>query len=450
VIFTDRTLVELPDVLAGPALMACTYALARRFGDRVTAMGWATVGLLMPQTWAQLCQVCIDVEVGFFALAAILLATRPSYRARDALLATLAMALFLTSKMSALALAVPIALVAYGRLLTARPRPRWGAIAAIAVGGSAILAGVGVIPLVRNWREFHNPVWPIDYAAFGVHWHGLESLRDMVSARPLPEIVREAYAAPIGGFGDVMLRGYGYAITWIVVPFGIVALLCVAVRLVLALRPSLTFRGLDPQVANLAWILACVVADILLAPTLTGRNARYNIHMVAGWMVACAWLLSSSRWTRVRDGVMTSAIVLSVLPLFWVGAPTWTWGATDEPLTFLRHPFGPRSYVEKPKFDLLAKQRTDGLHAGDRVAFDQGVLFIGTLWNFDFSNEVKHIPFVAPATFSAAIDAYDPTWVAVGMDDARKALEQSAKWERVGQLTDPGGTVFRRRARPVR
>jgi hypothetical protein len=355
------------------------------------------------------------------------------------------MALFLTSKMSALALAIPIALVAYGRLLTVRPRPGWGAIAAIAFGGSAILAGVGAIPLVRNWREFDNPLWPIDYTAFGVHWHGLQSLREMVSARPLSEILRDAYASPAGGFGDVMQHGYGYAIAWIVVPLGIVAVLCAAVRLAVALRPFRAFRGLDPKVANLAWILACVVADMFLAPTLTGKNARYNIHMVAGWMAACAWLLSGSRWARVREGVITSAIVLSVIPLYWIDVPTWTWGATNEPLTFLRDPFGPRSYVEKPSFDYLAKERTASLHAGDRVAFDQDIIFIGTLWNFDFSNEVKHIPFVAPVAFSAALDAYDPTWVAVGNEDARKALEQNGKWERVGQLAEPGGTVFRRR-----
>ena len=80
-----------------------------------------------------------------------------------------------------------------------------------------------------------------------------------------------------------------------------------------------------------------------------------------------------------------------------------------------------------------------------------GLLCLGDSINeFGFSNEVKHIPFVTPGAFSAALDAYDPTWVAVGNEDARKALEQSAKWERVGQLTRPGGAVFRRRARHAR
>ncbi len=94
VIFTDKTLIELPNTLAAPAMMLAAYVLVRRFGDRVTSMGWACVLLLVPQAWTQLCQTYIDVEVAFFALAALAFVTRPAYRLRDAVLATLALVLF--------------------------------------------------------------------------------------------------------------------------------------------------------------------------------------------------------------------------------------------------------------------------------------------------------------------------------------------------------------------
>jgi hypothetical protein len=443
-IFTDRTLVELPNVLAAPAMMLSVFALARRYGDRLAAMGWAAVALLMPQTWAQLCQVYIDIEVGFFVLAAIHFATRPDYRLADALFATLAMALAMGCKHSALTMVPPIAFVAYLRLLLGHLRARPAASLAIALGGSLVIAAIGVIPLARNWMEFHNPVWPVDYEShlLGVKWHGLKSLSGIVADGPLKEVIESAYAPPASGFRDVIDRGYGYAIAWIVVPLGLFALLVAAGTAILEL---LRLRDRGPA-SNLGWVLIPIALGFLTTPTLSGRNARYNIHLVAGLMVAISWLLARNTWTRAREGVVAAAIALSIVPIFWQDGFVWTWGATKDPWQVVRDPLGQRRVLHDSTFDLVAAQRSAEIHAGDRVLFDEGVIFMGPLWNFEFSNEVHMVSSRTQGDLFAAIDRYDPRWVVVTNPQARTMLEGTGQWESIGKLvavSDP--VVYRRR-----
>jgi hypothetical protein len=446
VIFTDRTLVELPNILAAPPMLFCAYALARRYGDRLTAMGWTSVLLLMPQTWVQLCQVYIDIAVGFFALAAIYFASRPEYRIRDALYATLAMALLMGTKQSALVMVPPIAFVAYLRLILGHVRRHPVATAGIIAGGSIGLLGIAAVSLVRNWLAFKNPLWPVDYAnaLLGVKWHGIRSLEALVADGPLKEVIASAYASPVGGFPDVMRRGYGYAIPWVVVPVGlfavVIALSTAALEVV-----GLKERGIA---SNLAWVLIPVVVGLFTTPTLSGRNARYNMHLVAGLMVAITWLLSRRSWERGREGVVAASIVLSIIPVYWLDLDfAWSWGSTDIPSSPL-HPFAQRVYSLNRRFDLLARERAAEIHAGDRVAFDEGVIFVGALWNFDFTSQVRFISSAAPETFLAEVDAYDPKWVAVGNPPARTALERAGRWEYVGKLTEGGDHFVFRRTRP--
>ncbi len=442
-IFTDSTLVEAPNVIAAPAMMLAAYGLARRFGDRATALGWASVLPLMPQAWAQLCQVYIDVQVAFFALAAIYLATRPRYRVRDAVLATVALALLMGSKFSALSMVPPIALVAYARLALRWLRARPVAVVGTAVGGSAALAAVAGAFLLRNWQAFSNPLWPVTYdnARFGIHWKGLRSLEAIVADAPLHEIVSAMYDPPGKGLRDVIDRGYGYGIAWVVVPVGLVAL-AIAVAAVAAQRLRwIDRRGLE----NLGWVLFPIALGLFTAPTLSGRNARYNLHLVAGLTVAITWLFAGRRWLRAREGVMAAAIALSILPLFWTDGYLWSWGMTDDPAAIFRRPFAHHQYIEAPTFDLLAKERSAELGAGDRVVFDEGIIFVGALWNFDFSNSVEFVPFQSEKDFLASVDRANAKWVAAGTSGAQNALLRSHRWQLVGKISSAGDErVYRR------
>jgi hypothetical protein len=298
----------------------------------------------------------------------------------------------------------------------------------------------------RNWVAFRDPLWPVTFRseALGIHWDGLITLADLGTVKPLPELVDQAYGVPVGGMGDVILRGFGYGITWVVIPLGLAA---GAVGLIAALMERVGWR--EPgEASNLGLVLLLVVVGIMATPTLNPQSARYNIHLVAGLMVAVTWLLARRPWARMREGVLAAAIALSIVPLFWMKGRGWYWVSTEHPEDILRHPLASRTALERPAFDRLARARNEELRAGDLVLFDQDVPFVGALWNFEFSNRVKYLKYESSAQFLAAVEAASPTWVAVGRGgDSRKALERTRGWELVGEIHPDGDVVFRRKAR---
>ena len=443
VVFTDRTLIEVPNNLGGIGLVWATYLVARRYADRVTAMGWACVLLLVPATWSQLCHCYLDVQVGFFLVAATCFATRPELRVGDALLAILAMALALEAKTPSLVWVPPIALVAAGRLVAQRWRTRRTATLATLIGGGTLLAGLPTHYLVRNWLAFGNPFWPItmDSGRLGVHWPGLATLRHMAPEPPLREIIDTAYGLPVAGIGDIVVRGYGYAVAWVVVPVALVA-----VPVLLAKAAAEVLRRERGKATNLLLVLAPTAVGLFVTPSL--NIPRYNLHIVAGAMFAATWLVSGKAWARARDGLIAAAIVLSILPFFWLGTWPWSWASTEDLGARLLHPLSsPAAYVDRPTFDLVNRQRFEEIHAGDRVAYTD-FDFPGALWNFDFTNRVEYLSFTTREAYLTSVERYDPKWVAVGADgDARKALESTGRWELVGQLVSAEPSVALRRKR---
>jgi hypothetical protein len=444
VAFTDKTLIELPNGIGAPAMMLALYVLARRFGDRVTAMGWACVLFLMPQAWSQLCQTLIDMVVAFFVLFAIHFATRPQLRISDALWAILGMALVLGSKSSGLVVVPPIALLLGLRLVRIQGRARRGTTIAVVSGGAALLVAIGSVVPLRNWLAFQDPLWPVSFASrvLGIRWDGLITIKELGTDKPLPELIQQAYDVPIGGMGDVILRGYGYAIPYLVFPLGILA---GVLGLLAAGLEALRWRERS-SAGNLGLVLLLVLAGIFTTPTLNAQSARYNTHLVAGLMVAITWVLSGSRWVRAREGVVAAALALSIVPLFWMRGRGWFWASTEHPEDVLRHPFASRTELERPSFDLLAIKRNAELGPGDWAAFDQDVAFVGALWNFEFSNRVKLVKYESTSQFALALEQPPVKWVAVGKSsDSRKALERSSGWELVGEINSDGDVVFRRK-----
>lgn len=444
VIFTDKTLIELPNDLAAPAMMLAAYALARRYGDRLTAVGWACVLLLVPQAWAQLCQTYIDIEVAFFALVAIYFATRPELGVKAAWCATLGMALLIGTKGTGLVMVPPIALLAYSRLLVTRWRTRRWAAVTCAVGGGLLVGVVGSMAPLRNWRAFDNPIWPVTYdnATFGIHWSGLQPLAEQVVDKPLRELLDIAHDVPIGGMGDVIARGYGYAVIWVLLPIGCAA---IAVGLAAAGLEQLRLRERS-DASNLGLVLLLVLAGAVTAPTLAGQNARFNLHLVGCLMAATTWLLAGRAWARTREGLLAACIVLSIIPLYWMRGVGWYWVSTDHLEDVLRHPLASRTSLERPTFDLLARQRIEELSPGDMVVFDGSVAFVGALWNFDLSNRVKYVRYTSRSEFLQDIERIAPTWVAVAPSgDSRKALESTGQWELVGAITHDGSVALRRK-----
>ncbi len=305
--------------------------------------------------------------------------------------------------------------------------------------GGAVLAAVGLVTPVRNWIAFHDPLWPVsfDSARLGLHFKGLISLKDVTSDGPFGD----AYGVPQGGTDDVLAHGYGYAVAWVVVPLGLLAMgLGVLVRG----RDLLRRRGRSGP-AGLGLVLLAVVLCMLTAPTFSSRSARYDLHIVAGLMALGTWLLARPRWARAREGLLAAAIVLSLIPLRWMKGWCWYWVSTKHLEDVARHPLASRKVLARPEFDLLGRQREEELHRGDLVVFDDDVDFIGALWNFEMSNRLEYVHYTSKGAFLATVRRLHPTWVVVGADsDARKALEGSPHWALVGTVTPDTDAAFRR------
>ncbi len=443
VIFTDKTFIEIGNTLAAPALMWAVYAIARRFGDRVIAMGWAAVTILMPAMWTQLATSMIDVEVAFFLLAALYFCTRPRYRVRDAVCATLAMLLVTGSKSTALVWVPPLALIAYGRLLLHHWRGRrWPSVAVIG-GGVTLMVGLAALTFVRNWIVFKNPLWPITYDVpkLGIHWAGLQTLASMVPDPPLADLAAVKYGLPIGGVGDVIRRDYGYAVPWVIVPLG-------ASAFFIALLASVRDLVLGQRSRACELILLSFPALVALRFSPSLSIGRFNVHIVASFMFAVSWSAGHKHWLRWGEGAVAAAIVLSIMPFFWMQG--WYWGTNPTGLAvLLHHSREERASMNIASFQMpaaVARLREIELGPGDRVAYTQELAFSGVLWNFRFTNHVEYVPFTRADEFLDRLNQVQPKWVAVGRSSSGQvALDSRPRdWEFVGEAAHTGTTVIYR------
>ncbi len=447
-IFTDRTFIEIGNSLAAPWLVVAVFAIARRYGDRVSAMGWGTVTLLIPALWSQMRHAYIDIEITFFVIAALHFATRMELRVVDVGLMLLAIALLVAGKGTGLVIAPPIALVAYVRLLMHHRKTRTWAALGLIVGGTLAVAGIAALTIMKNIVVFKNPVWPVTYDmdALGVHFKGLIQYKAMNPAPPIAEMLKIKYAPPSGDVGDVIHRDYGQAVPWIVVPIGLVAL---AVASLAAIRDAVLRQF--GATTNLG--LVAVLGFVAMMSSNSWMSARFNIQPICVLMFAIVWLCRRPRWVRFGEATVAAAIAFSIVPMMWI--KDWNWGLSAQKIHDLRKASSlERTYMYSDPGNMptpIGRLRETQLGPGDRVAFTQDETWIGTLWNFQFSNHVKYIPFDDALQFTKAIEDYRPKWVVVGAGSgARSVLEQRAlEWEHLGVATPNDNTVvFQRRATP--
>jgi hypothetical protein len=335
----------------------------------------------------------------------------------------------------------PVALVAYVRRLRDRSDPARsvaGGLARIA-GSAAVVAVAGGVCIGRNWWHYGNPVWPVsyDFPKLGVHWPGIFTPADYRGHDPS---VVEGFDVPKGGMHDVMRHGYGLAVMWVAGPLGFLA---AGAWLVVVARDALRRMPFGDGVRSFAPIVLPCAVWVATGPNF--GQPRYNLHVVAALLVACAWLVRDPLEARLREGVLGAMLALSLIPLFWMQDANVT--TVEEEVERLTHPFAPRTFSVHPSFDLLERQKEEELGPGDEVVFSEGIAFPGLLWNFEFSNRVDYVPFTSAQDFKTKLDERAPRWVCVGAaSSARKALEASGQWTLIGR-TNPGlnEVAFRRK-----
>jgi len=457
-IFTDRRLIEIGNSLAAPGLLVATYLLARaRSRDAVVCMGWAAALLWVPAVYSQLRTSLIDIQVGFFLVAAIHFATRPRVGRREALFGVLCLLLLVASKGTALVWAPPVAILLFLRLFLQTERGGRRAVIGMAAGSALAMMGVLALTMVPNYLAFKNPLWPVDYRipSLGVAWKGLISMDKMGAVMPLRDLLAAKYHVPTGGVADIISRDYGLGVPWVVAPLFFVASGILAIR---AARARL--RKEPDRAAEGALLLVGLCA--LFANLPPGISvARYNIHVIAMAMAVIAAASSDllrdaesgARAARLHAGAVASTLVLSLVGWGYTGFLGGLDMTAPGIAKLLRAPAEERAWMNFGQFQMpreTARLREQELGPGDLVVFTRDELFIGVLWNDRFDNRVAYMPFDGAGSFLARLDEACAKWVLVGKaGGAREALNaHPADWHLVGVGTRQSGTVIYRRLTP--
>ncbi|MCB9620355.1 MAG: hypothetical protein H6724_13030 [Sandaracinus sp.] len=224
VVTSDATWIELPSILAFPALGAALVALAQNVAAwRRGTLLFACVFLLAPGVAFELRSTYIDVPIDFLLVTTLAALTRPRLTRTDLWMAALALSMLAGAKSTA-ALLVPL-LAVFG-LLRVVPARRLG----WHRGWPFVFGAVGVLlcaaPVyLRNFERTENPFWPLTLEApFGLSFEG--PLAVVVRWPPFDLWLREMYGWPMQGLyhPDVRPHGYGHALPFVLPPLLLVAL----------------------------------------------------------------------------------------------------------------------------------------------------------------------------------------------------------------------------------
>ena len=302
VIFADRRLADMTNLLFAPAIATATYALARRYAEPLIAMGWGVAVVISPTCAGLLQSTYVDPQYGALLLGAILFATVDQPRITDGLLGGLALALTIGSKGLALIPVPVIGVIGAWALLRAHWHHRRAAAIAAVAGGVVAVLLVGATTYLRNYWTFHNPLWPdmrVDIDALGIHWPGLGPWSGDSRQSGMPVNVNESlsgllehlYALPwsIKGMYFDQTIEYGIGFIWIVIPLGVAAFFACWAQAIRLRRAGAQAAPAVRPPTRLALIMAAIVAG---SPALWGP--RYHIGGMGVLMALAAWLHGAS------------------------------------------------------------------------------------------------------------------------------------------------------------
>lgn len=443
VIFWDRRLIELPNTLAAPVFLLAVYVLCRRYGeDKSTSAGWASAALLMPGAVLLLRSTYIDLQVAAFVVAALHFATRPDFRPKDAFITSVALALMIGSKSMNAAWGPMLALVVLARLLAQiRRRPREVAFAI--VGGLVIVFGLGFSFYLRNWIVFRNPLWSaaITIKSIGISFPGNLAFDALNMNQPIGAVWANMIAPfkPGHDFADTRVFGYGIAAPLLHLPLAAIA----AALLLrdLAVNVARRVRKQPPPAdAPLTWnfllVAAFGLATAVLSPALW--QARYNLHVAAVMVVACAWLSSTRALPRIGEAVMAATVFANFLYLFWANP-----GLLPKPNEMAKlialSPVERAARRQNPwTLDPdVARRRDAALGPGSLLLYTDGPRFLGSLWNEGFSNRIEYISPTSTENVLKELDERKPKWFVTDTKSAVAAAldRQPLQWKRVGRMS---------------
>jgi hypothetical protein len=464
VVFADRRLADVTNLLFAPAIAAGTYALARRYTDRVTAIGWGVCVVLMPGCASYLHSTYVDPQNAALILGAALFSTLDRPRPSDGLLAGLGLALSIGSKGIALVSVPVIGVVGAVLLLRAHWHTRRGPAVAVVAAGAALVLATASVTYLRNYLHFHNPLWPdmrVEIPSLGIHWPGQGPWGGGAEAggksglpvnlnEPLPRLLDHFYALPwsVKGMYFDQAVEYGVGVVWVALPLGVLAFVTV---FVVTLRGRLGHLAADEAAPPLAiaLILGAMVAG---SPALW--SPRYHPAHVALLFVLVAWLTRRPAWERLGDAALAFVTMTSLMMFWWQPEPRWYF-TPERLLALARAPVLNRELDHElgaPTTLAVGLAREKELRPGALLVFnEQYAGFPSLFWNNTYSNRVQFMH--GGPTFLARAAGAGATWVFMSAQDPQVPAARAAGsgWQEVGQLNPiNSGFAFRHIATPPR
>ena len=460
VIFTDRRLADLANVLFAPAIAAATYVMARRYTSRVLAIGWGVAVILMPACATYLQSTYVDPQNAALVLGGIVFSTLDRPRLSDGAIAGLGLALAIGSKGLALVSVPIVGIVGAVLLLRAHWYTQRRAAVAVVLGGAVLVIAMAAFTYVRNYLAFHNPFWPdmrVEIPSLGIHWPGQGPWgKEMGQGggtpvnlnESLPKLLDHLYALPWsvkGMFFDQAVE-YGIGVVWVALPLSALGFLA---TLTVALKRRLGYFTVPRPTPPLA--IALILAGMIAgSPALWGP--RYHVAHVALVVVLAAWFTARPGWEQLAEPAVSAVILTSFMMIWW--APTPRAYFTPEQLVALAHAAPLERELDKelgaPTLLAPGLAREKELKPGTLVVFNERYSAYPSLfWNETFSNRIAYIK-GGPGFLDRAAKA-GATWVALSPQDPLFAAARApgSGWQEVGELNPyVAGFVFRQVPKP--
>lgn len=425
VVVSDATWIELPSVLAFPALGAALAALAENVATwRRGATLFACAFLLSPAIAFELRSTYIDVPIDFLIVVALTGITRPRLERADLWTAALAVGMLAGAKSTAALLVPLLAVVALWRTLRARylGGTRW----LPHLAGALLVTACATPVYLRNFEQTGNPLWPLTLEGpFGLSFEG--PLQTVVRWPPFELWLTEMYGWPMQGLyhPDVRPHGYGHALPFLLPPLALIALPSALAKL---MRPSAVVR------ARLSLLSTSLL--IALATWEVMWWGRFGIVPVIG---VSAVLLSYLAATRARRVVAVRGLALAMgvhFATLWLGKPGYAHDWRDA-IALLRS--DPAARVAAPRSELFTEAsalaaREAEIGASDVVAFGEDLGFLSLAWNRAMSNRVEYVP--PSANWTAELDARGASWALTRANSHLARRLRGSSWQRVGLLAN--------------
>jgi hypothetical protein len=468
VIFTDRRLADLVNILFAPAIAAGVYILARRYTSVLMAAGWGVAVMLMPACTNLLHSTYVDPHNAAVLLGGIFYATLARPRLRDAWLAALGLTLAIGSKGLSL-VPVPVAGI-IGAVILLRGHWHYRRRAAIAtvVGGAALIVAMAATTYLRNYLAFHNPFWPdmrVDIDTLGIHWPGQGPWTSGSGQsggglsvnlnEPFLKLLDHLFALPwsVKGMFFDQAVDYGIGITWIAIPLGAIAF---ATCLATALRSRLERNGQTPATAFVPPLappltpptLVAIILGIIVAGSPALWAPRYHIAATGLLVTLIAWFTTRPGWRRLGEEAVAAVLVTSLMMFWWTPAPRW-WFTPKQLVALAQSTPIVREISRElgaPTLLPVGLAREKELVAGSLLVFNERYSgFPSLFWNNRFSNRVMYMK--GGPDFLTRAAAAGATWVFLNPQDdqLRLARAPGSAWQEVGVLNPiNGGLAFRR------